>query len=134
MLKCTFNCFHFISISDVSRSDLAGVLSLLGSDILYAARDDMASQRTASFTLSIEGAILKWLLPPQRYINFRYQQLSAMPIEHATHVIVFGCSVPETKPKTGSPQANAVDAFYYLLRQPYQPDLSPTSDVSMVTT
>jgi len=122
----------FTGMFDVSRSDLAGVLNSLGSRIGFTAPDDIATQRTASFTLSVEEATLKRLLPAHRYVNFKYHHLSAMPVAHATYHITFGCSIPETKPKTGSPQANAIDAFYYLLRQPYQPYVSPTSDVSKV--
>ena len=119
-------------MSDVSRSDLAGVLTRIGSRIRYTAPDDIGTQRTNSFTRSIEEAVLRRLLPPHRYVNFKYQQLSALPIAHATHHIIFGCSIPESEPKTGSPQANAIDAFHYLLRQPYQSNVPPTADVSEV--
>jgi hypothetical protein len=132
MLKCTLSYSFYTGMSDVSRSDLAGVLNVLGSRIQFTAPDDIATQRTTSFTLSVEKAILKRLLPPHRYVNFKYHQLSAVPVTHATHYIIFGCTIPESSPKTGSSQANAIDAFYYLLRQPYQPNLSPTSDVSKV--
>ena len=114
---------------DVSRSDLGGLLSILGSRIRHHVPDDIATQRTESFTLSVEGATLRRLLPPHRYVNFRYQQLAAT---HATHNIIFGCSIPESRPRTGSPQANAIDAFYYLLRQPHQPNIPPNLDVSQV--
>jgi len=132
MLKCTLGCSLPTGMSDISHSDLAGVLNVLGSRIRYTAPDDIVTQRTTSFTLSVEEAILKRLLPPHRYVNFKYHQLSAMPVIHATHYIIFGCSIPESNPKTGSPQAHAIDAFYYLLRQPYQPNASPTTDVSRV--
>lgn len=132
MLKCTFSCSFSRGMSDISRSDLAGVLNVIGSRIRYAAPDDIGTQRTTTFKRSIEEAVLRPLLPPHRYVNYKYQQLSAMPVAHATHHIIFGCSIPESTPKTGSPQANAIDAFYYLLSQPYQPNVPPTADISEV--
>ena len=131
MPKCTFSCFLSTGMSDVSRSDLAGVLSIDGSQIRYTA-DKIDTQRTTYFTRSVEGATTRRLLPPHRYVNFKYQQLSAVPIAHATHHIIFGCSIPESQPKTGSPQANAIDAFHYLLRQSYQPNVPPTANISKV--
>jgi hypothetical protein len=121
------------SMSDISRSDLAGTLNILGSRIRYTAEDDITTRRVACFTRSIEEAVLRRLFPPHRYVNFRYQQLSTMPVAHAAHCIIFGCSIPEQQPKTGSPQAIAIDAFYHLLDRPYQPHIPPTLDVSKVS-
>ena len=116
-------------IPNVSRSDLGRFLSILGSRIRYEVPHDIATERIASFTLSVEEATPRRLLPPHRYVNFRYQQLAAA---HATHNIIFGCSIPESRPRIGSPQANAIDAFHYLLRGPHQPNTPPNLDVSQV--
>jgi len=129
MLKGTFNCSFSTGMSDVSRSDLSGVLNIIGSRIRHNVPDDIATQRIASFTSSVEEATLRRLHPPHRYVNFRHQQLAAA---HATHNIIFGCSIPESTPRPQTPQANALDALYYLLRQAYQPNIPPNLDLSKV--
>lgn len=117
---------------DVPRSDLGVFLNNLGSHIQWTAQADKTTPRTTSFAPSINDAIHKRLLPPLPYVNFMYQQSSAMPVAHTVHYIIFGCSIPETRPETESPQGIAINAFYCLLRQPYQPYVLPTSDVSKV--